>query len=176
MSDKTFTLTDNESGTSTELKSYSGTLGPDVIDVRSLYGQQDKFTFDPGFASTASCESSITYIDGEKGILLYRGYPVEQLAAKSSYIEVCYLLLYGELARSLIPDKEVRLEFAVATKTKEPSVEILPVVNNRRRVKRIRNVAEHVWQAITAGHFFPTPNPISCGSCPFKQQCGRWPA
>jgi citrate synthase len=97
MSDKTFTLTDNESGTSTELKSYSGTLGPDVIDVRSLYGQQDKFTFDPGFASTASCESSITYIDGEKGILLYRGYPVEQLAAKSSFIEVCYLLLYGEL-------------------------------------------------------------------------------
>ena len=97
MSDKTFTLTDNESGTSTELKSYSGTLGPDVIDVRSLYGQQDKFTFDPGFASTASCESSITYIDGEKGILLYRGYPVEQLAGKSSFIEVCYLLLYGEL-------------------------------------------------------------------------------
>ena len=97
MSDKTFTLTNNESGESTELKRYSGTMGPDVIDVRSVYGQQDKFTFDPGFASTASCESSITYIDGEKGILLYRGYPVEQLAAKSSYIEVCYLLLYGEL-------------------------------------------------------------------------------
>jgi len=97
MSDKTFTLTDNTTGTSTELKSYSGTMGPDVIDVRSLYGQQDKFTFDPGFASTASCESSITFIDGEKGVLLYRGYPVEQLAAKSSFIEVCYLLLYGEL-------------------------------------------------------------------------------
>jgi citrate synthase len=97
MSDKTFTLTDNTTGTSSELKSYSGTIGPDVIDVRSLYGQQDKFTFDPGFASTASCESSITFIDGEKGVLLYRGYPVEQLAAKSSFIEVCYLLLYGEL-------------------------------------------------------------------------------
>ncbi len=97
MSDKTFTLTDNTTGTSSELKSYSGTMGPDVIDVRSLYGQQDKFTFDPGFASTASCESSITFIDGEKGVLLYRGYPVEQLAAKSSFIEVCYLLLYGEL-------------------------------------------------------------------------------
>ena len=92
MSDKTFTLTDNESGESTELKSYSGTLGPDVIDVRSLYGQQDKFTFDPGFASTAACESSITFIDGEEGVLLYRGYPVEQLAAKSSFIEVSYLL------------------------------------------------------------------------------------
>lgn len=97
MSDKTFTITDNESGQSTELERYSGTLGPDVIDVRSLYGQQGKFTFDPGFASTAACESSITFIDGEKGILLYRGYPVEQLAAKSSFIEVCYLLLYGEL-------------------------------------------------------------------------------
>jgi len=97
MSDKTFTLTDNESGESTALKRYSGTLGPDVIDVRSLYGQQDKFTFDPGFASTAACESSITFIDGEEGVLLYRGYPVEQLAAKSSFIEVSYLLLYGEL-------------------------------------------------------------------------------
>ena len=97
MSDKTFTLTDNESGATAELKGYSGTLGPDVIDVRSLYGQQGKFTFDPGFASTASCESAITYIDGEKGVLLYRGYPVEQLAANSSFIEVSYLLLYGEL-------------------------------------------------------------------------------
>jgi len=97
MSEKTFTITDNQSGQSTELKSYSGTLGPDVIDVRSLYGQLDKFTYDPGFASTAACESSITYIDGEQGVLLYRGYPVEQLAAKSSFIEVSYLLLYGEL-------------------------------------------------------------------------------
>ena len=97
MSEKTFTLTDNESGQTAELNSYSGTLGPDVIDVRSLYGQQGKFTFDPGFASTASCKSSITFIDGEKGVLLYRGYPVEQLAGKSSFIEVCYLLLYGEL-------------------------------------------------------------------------------
>ena len=97
MGDKTFTLKDNDSGITAELQSYQGTLGPDVIDVRKLYAQQGKFTFDPGFASTASCESSITFIDGEKGILLYRGYPVEQLAAKSSYIEVCYLLLYGEL-------------------------------------------------------------------------------
>ncbi|MEJ2139555.1 MAG: citrate synthase [Gammaproteobacteria bacterium] len=97
MSEKTFTLTDNQTGETAELQGYSGTLGPDVIDVRSLYGQKGKFTFDPGFASTASCESSITFIDGEEGILLYRGYPVEQLAAKSSFIEVCYLLLYGEL-------------------------------------------------------------------------------
>jgi citrate synthase len=97
MSDKTFTLTDNTTGDAAELKTHSGTLGPDVIDVRSLYAQQSKFTFDPGFASTASCKSAITFIDGEQGILLYRGYPVEQLAANSSFIEVCYLLLYGDL-------------------------------------------------------------------------------
>ena len=97
MSDKNFTLQDSTSDKSTELVRHSGTLGPDVVDVRSLYGQQGLFTFDPGFASTASCESSITYIDGENGVLLYRGYPVEQLAAKSSFIEVCYLLLYGDL-------------------------------------------------------------------------------
>jgi len=97
MSDKTFTLKDTDSGNTADLPAYAGTLGPDVIDVRSLYGQQGKFTFDPGFASTASCKSAITFIDGEKGVLLYRGYPVEQLAGNSSFIEVCYLLLYGEL-------------------------------------------------------------------------------
>jgi citrate synthase len=97
MSEKTFTLKDNDSGTNADLPAYAGTLGPDVIDVRTLYGQQGKFTFDPGFASTASCKSAITFIDGEKGVLLYRGYPVEQLAGNSTFIEVCYLLLYGEL-------------------------------------------------------------------------------
>ena len=75
----------------------SGTVGPDVIDIRSLYSKTGLFTYDPGFTSTAACDSAITYIDGDKGELLYRGYPIEQLAAKSSYIEVCYLLLYGEL-------------------------------------------------------------------------------
>jgi citrate synthase len=80
-----------------ELKTYKGTLGPDVVDVRTLYAKRGIFTFDPGFASTASCESAITYIDGDEGILLYRGYPVEQLAKGSSFIEVSYLLLYGEL-------------------------------------------------------------------------------
>ena len=73
------------------------TIGPDVLDIRKLYGQADVFTFDPGFTSTAACESAITYIDGDKGELLHRGYPIEQLAAQSSYIELCYLLLYGEL-------------------------------------------------------------------------------
>ncbi|MDG2156173.1 MAG: citrate synthase [Gammaproteobacteria bacterium] len=97
MSDKTYTLRDNSTGDELELQSKSGSIGPDVVDVRPVYAKQDIFTFDPGFSSTASCESAITYIDGDKGILLYRGYPVEQLADKSSYIEVCYLLLHGEL-------------------------------------------------------------------------------
>jgi citrate synthase len=80
-----------------ELPAYSGSEGPDVVDIRKLYGDADLFTYDPGFTSTASCESDITFIDGDKGILLYRGYPIDQLAEHSSFIEVCYLLLYGEL-------------------------------------------------------------------------------
>jgi citrate synthase len=76
---------------------HSPTLGPDVVDIRKLYAEGDVFTYDPGFTSTAACESTITYIDGDKGELLYRGYPIEQLAEKSGYLEVCFLLLYGEL-------------------------------------------------------------------------------
>jgi citrate synthase len=75
----------------------SGSVGPDVVDIRKLYGEADVFTYDPGFTSTASCESEITYIDGDKGELMYRGYPIEQLAEKSHFLEVCYLLLYGDL-------------------------------------------------------------------------------
>jgi citrate synthase len=80
-----------------ELPIMSGTTGPDVMDVRKFYADSDLFTFDPGFTSTASCESKITYIDGDAGILLHRGYPIDQLAEKSSFLEVCYLLLNGEL-------------------------------------------------------------------------------
>ena len=80
-----------------ELPVYHGTIGPDVIDIRRLYSDGGVFTFDPGYTSTGSCESAITYIDGEKGELLYRGYPIEQLAEKSHFLEVAYLLLYGEL-------------------------------------------------------------------------------
>ncbi|KPQ07831.1 MAG: citrate (Si)-synthase [Rhodobacteraceae bacterium HLUCCA12] len=80
-----------------ELPMLSPTVGPEVIDIRKLYAQGDIFTFDPGFTSTAACSSTITYIDGDKGELLYRGYPIEQLAEKSHHLEVCYLLLYGEL-------------------------------------------------------------------------------
>jgi citrate synthase len=76
---------------------YKATEGPDVVDIRKLYSDADVFTYDPGFTSTASCESDITFIDGDKGILLYRGYPIDQLATHSSFLEVCYLLLYGEL-------------------------------------------------------------------------------
>ncbi len=89
-----------------ELPVLEGTLGPDVIDIRTLYKGTDMFTFDPGFTSTASCESKITFIDGDKGQLYYRGYPIEQLAANSDYLEVCYLLVYGEL-----PTKEEKAEF-----------------------------------------------------------------
>src|SRR3954465_7483993 len=82
---------------SVELPVYKGTIGPDVVDIRKLYAQTGMFTYDPGFMSTGSCQSSITYIDGDKGELLYRGYPIEQLATQCDYLETCYLLLYGEL-------------------------------------------------------------------------------
>ncbi|GHC60812.1 citrate synthase [Neogemmobacter tilapiae] len=80
-----------------ELPVMRPTVGPDVLDIRKLYAQGDVFTYDPGFTSTAACESAITYIDGDKGELLYRGYPIEQLADKSTHLETCFLLLYGEL-------------------------------------------------------------------------------
>ena len=80
-----------------ELPVYGGTVGPDVIDIRKLYSDGKVFTYDPGFTSTAACESQITYIDGDEGVLLYRGYPIDQLAEKSSFLEVCYLLANGEL-------------------------------------------------------------------------------
>ena len=76
---------------------YEGTVGPDVIDISKLYGEAGVFTYDPGFTSTGSCESKITYIDGDEGILLYRGYPIEQLAEESDFLETAYLILFGEL-------------------------------------------------------------------------------
>ena len=102
----TFTLTNNMTGKSVELPVLKGTLGPDVIDTRKLYAQTGCFTYDPGFTSTGSCESKITFIDGEKGVLLYRGYPIDVLAEQSDFMEVCYLLLYGEL-----PTPEQKKEF-----------------------------------------------------------------
>ncbi|MDX5362080.1 MAG: citrate (Si)-synthase [Alphaproteobacteria bacterium] len=97
MTDNNKTATLDVGGQKHELPIHAGTVGPDVIDVRKLYGSTGKFTYDPGFTSTASCSSKITYIDGDEGVLLYRGYPIDQLAEQSHFLEVCYLLLYGEL-------------------------------------------------------------------------------
>ncbi len=106
-SKQTCTLTNNATGESYELPVLDGSIGPKVIDVRKLYAETDFFTYDPGFTSTGSCESRITYIDGDEGILLYRGYPINELANNSDYTEVCYLLLYGEL-----PSAEQKTKFA----------------------------------------------------------------
>ena len=105
------TLTDNRTGKTIELDLLSPTCGPMTIDIRSLYKQLGYFTYDPGFMATASCWSNITYLDGEKGILEYRGYPIEQLAESSTYLETCYLLLHGEL-----PDQTQMDEFEYTIK------------------------------------------------------------
>ena len=97
LADNKATLSFTNGSPSVELPVYQGNIGPDVIDIRKLYGQTGMFTYDPGFLSTAACQSAITYIDGDKGELLYRGYPIEQLAKNCDYLETCYLLLYGEL-------------------------------------------------------------------------------
>jgi citrate synthase len=97
MADKNKSATLTLEGKSFELPVLSPTAGPEVIDIRKLYAQAGVFTYDPGFTSTASCDSTITYIDGDEGELLHRGYPIDQLAEKSHYLEVCFLLLYGHL-------------------------------------------------------------------------------
>ena len=109
LSNNTITLTDNQSGDSCELPVISGSVGPDVIDIRKLYSQTGLFTFDPGYGATGSCLSGLTYIDGDQGILLHRGYPIEQLADQSDFLEVAYLLLNGEL-----PNQAERDEFVNA--------------------------------------------------------------
>jgi len=97
LADNKATLSFSNGSPSIEMPVYSGNIGPDVIDIRKLYGQSGMFTYDPGFLSTASCQSAITYIDGDKGELLYRGYPIEQLANHGDYLDTCYLLLKGDL-------------------------------------------------------------------------------
>jgi len=106
ISDTKATLSFSDGSPSVDMPIYKGTIGPDVIDIRKLYGQTGKFTYDPGFMSTAACNSSITYIDGDKGELLYRGYPIEQLAVNCDFLETCYLLLNGEL-----PNAEQKTKF-----------------------------------------------------------------
>ncbi|HLO18925.1 MAG TPA: citrate synthase, partial [Sphingomicrobium sp.] len=95
MTDKTVSM--KMPGGNFDFPVLDGTVGPEVVDIRKLYGQTGMFTYDPGFTSTASCESSITYIDGEQGVLLHRGYPIDQLAERSTFMEVAYLLVHGEL-------------------------------------------------------------------------------
>ena len=97
LADNKATLSFSNGSPSVDMPVYSGNIGPDVIDIRKLYAQTGMFTYDPGFLSTASCQSAITYIDGDKGELLYRGYPIEQLANKADFLDTCYLLLNGEL-------------------------------------------------------------------------------
>ena len=97
LSDVKATLSFSDGSPTMDLPIYKGSIGPDVIDIRKLYAQTGKFTYDPGFLSTASCSSGITYIDGDKGELLYRGYPIEQLAVNCDFLETCHLLLYGDL-------------------------------------------------------------------------------
>ena len=97
LADNKATLSFSNGAPNIDLPVYQGTVGPDVIDIRKLYAQSGMFTYDPGFLSTASCQSTITYIDGDKGELQYRGYPIEQLATQCDYMETCHLLLYGEL-------------------------------------------------------------------------------
>src|ERR1700687_5208521 len=96
-----------DGGKTLDLPTHGGTLGPDVFDLRALYGKTGMFTYDPGFMSTAACASKITFIDGDQGVLLYRGYPIEQLAVHCDFLEVCYLLLYGELPSQEQKDKFV---------------------------------------------------------------------
>ncbi len=115
-SDAKATLSFSDGSPSVEFPIYKGSIGPDVVDIRKLYGATGKFTYDPGFMSTAACNSSITYIDGDKGELLYRGYPIEQLAVNCDFLETCYLLLNGEL-----PNQQQKSEF-VGTVTRHTMV------------------------------------------------------
>ena len=106
-SDAKATLSFSDGSPSVDFPIYKGSIGPDVVDIRKLYGATGKFTYDPGFMSTAACNSSITYIDGDKGELLYRGYPIEQLAVNCDFLETCYLLLNGELPNQAQKDEFV---------------------------------------------------------------------
>jgi citrate synthase len=114
--ERTATISFNDGSQPIEFPVISGSIGPDVVDIRTLLGKTGKFTYDPGFLSTASCRSAITYIDGDAGVLLYRGYPIEQLARHCDFLEVCYLLLTGEL-----PNQEQKKHF-VTTVTRHTMV------------------------------------------------------
>jgi len=109
-----FTLYNNKTGESWDMPVLEGTVGPRVLDVRKFYAQTGMFTYDPGFTSTASCRSQITYIDGDEGLLMHRGYPIDVLAEKTTYLEVCFLLLYGELPS---PEEKEDFEMSITMHT-----------------------------------------------------------
>lgn len=113
-SDNSITVTHNQSGTSYTLGTMQGTIGPDVIDIRDLYGKSGMFTFDPGYGATGSCVSGLTYIDGDKGVLLHRGYAIEELAEKSDFLELAFLLLQGELPNA---DEKAAFDTAITRHT-----------------------------------------------------------
>ncbi|MCA8930248.1 MAG: citrate (Si)-synthase, partial [Alphaproteobacteria bacterium] len=113
-SNHTVTITDGQTGKSSTMPVLYGTAGAPVIDIRSLYKDMGYFTFDPGYTATGSCQSKVTYIDGDNGVLMYRGYPIEQLAEKSNYVEVCYLLMNGELPTK---DQYDDFEFTISRHT-----------------------------------------------------------
>ena len=108
MAKSTATLTDNETGKSYDFPIIHGTIGPRLVDIRKMYGESGMFTYDPGFTSTGSCGSKITYIDGDEGVLLYRGYNIAELAEQSDFMECCYLLMNGELPNKAQKEKFVR--------------------------------------------------------------------
>src|SRR3954464_14239578 len=105
MTDQSVTMGVN--GTNHAYKVLEGTVGPEVVDIRKFYAETGMFTYDPGFTSTAACDSGLTYIDGDKGVLLHRGYSIKELAEKSDFLEVCYLLLHGELPNTSEKEKFV---------------------------------------------------------------------
>ena len=111
---KPFTLFNNETGQSIEIPVISGSDGPNVLDIRNLYKETGMFTYDPGFTSTAACDSAITYIDGNKGILRHRGYEINDLASNSDFLEVCYLLLHSELPS---PEDKIKFENVITNHT-----------------------------------------------------------
>ena len=111
---KPYTLFNNETGESVEIPVLTGTQGPNVLDIRTLYKETGLFTYDPGFTSTASCDSSITFIDGNKGILRHRGYDINELANNSDFLEVCYLLLHGDLPS---PEDKIKFESVITNHT-----------------------------------------------------------
>ena len=115
MTDHTATLNFSDDSPAITFPVLPGTIGPEVIDIRPLYAKTGRFTYDPGFMSTAACVSKITYIDGDKGELLYRGYPIEQLAVQCDFLEVCYLLLQGELPNA---SREGRLRAQASPSTR----------------------------------------------------------